>query len=109
MDLGETLNGIRGGRSSEKRSSNCFVNGNPEWRQWLDDGGFALVLGAGATGIIRETAVRYGRAAAVCEAPQARRFRLPSAGFLFGMTSTAQLAALGAGSGGARSILAIRS
>ena len=53
MKLGRTVNDIR--------SSNVFVDGNPERKQWLDDEGFVWVLRAGITERAREAAVRYGR------------------------------------------------
>ena len=53
MKLGVTVNAIR--------SSNVFVDGNPERKQWLDDEGFVWVLRAGITERAREAAVRYGR------------------------------------------------
>ena len=53
MKLGKTVNQIR--------SSNYFVDGNPERRLWLDDEGFAWVLRAGITERAREAAVHYGR------------------------------------------------
>jgi hypothetical protein len=43
------------------RSSNHFVNGNPERRQWLEDEGFVWSLGAGTTERAREAAVHFGR------------------------------------------------
>ena len=53
MKLGATVNQIR--------SSNYFVDGNPERRQWLDDEGFVWAVRASPTEIIREAAVHYGR------------------------------------------------
>jgi hypothetical protein len=53
MKLGATVSSIR--------SSNHFVDGNPERRQWLDDEGFAWVLGASTTERIREAALYYSR------------------------------------------------
>jgi hypothetical protein len=53
MNLGATV--------SQIRSSNYFVDGNPERKQWLDDEGFVWVLRAGITERAREAAVRYGR------------------------------------------------
>jgi hypothetical protein len=53
MKLGNTVKNIR--------SSNYFVDGNPERRQWLDDEGFVWKLVAGTTERAREAAVHYGR------------------------------------------------
>ena len=53
MTLGKTV--------SQIRSSNIFVDGNPERRQWLDDEGFVWTLRAGITERAREAAVHYGR------------------------------------------------
>jgi hypothetical protein len=53
MKLGKTVSHIR--------SSNHFVDGNPERRQWLDDEGFVWKLMAGTTERTREAAVHYGR------------------------------------------------
>jgi hypothetical protein len=50
-----------GATVSKIRSANCFVDGNPERRQWLDDEGFVWALRAGITERAREAAVRYGR------------------------------------------------
>jgi hypothetical protein len=53
MKLGKTVSHIR--------SSNTFVDGNPERKQWLDDEGFVWAVRASTAEIIREAAVHYGR------------------------------------------------
>jgi hypothetical protein len=53
MKLGKTV--------SQIRSSNHFVDGNPERRQWLNDEGFVWAVRASTAEIIREAAVHYGR------------------------------------------------
>jgi hypothetical protein len=52
MKLGATVRDIR--------SSNYFVDGNPERKQWLDDEGFVWAVRASTAEIIREAAVHYG-------------------------------------------------
>jgi hypothetical protein len=53
VTLGKTVNQIR--------SSNYFVDGNPERRQWLVDEGFVWALMPGTTKRAREAAVHFGR------------------------------------------------
>jgi hypothetical protein len=53
MNLGVTV--------SQMRSSNHFVDGNSERRQWLDDESSVWKLMPGNTERTREAAVHYGR------------------------------------------------
>jgi hypothetical protein len=53
LKLGQTVN--------QMRSSNVFVDGNPERRQWLDDEGFVWALLPSYAARIREAASRYKR------------------------------------------------